>query len=185
MNFQSSCKIITNQSIRHYSHESQVLQKGPLLLSNLKTRSLTRITAGRSSGIGPVAAGGGLPAAASDGEASRDPRTPAGANGLPHSGPRLAGHVSRRTVAMAVAWPCSTAAKEGQGGAREDQERTAEPVTVDAGLPGARRCGTTWRQRAQPVATMAVAAGVRVRRQRARKEEWRGERVIEQLRRSV
>ena len=29
--------------------------------------------------------------------------------------------------------------KEGRGGAREDQERTAELVTVDAGLPGARR----------------------------------------------
>ena len=132
-----------------------------------------------------MAARGGSPAAASDGEASRDPRTPAGANGLPHSGPRLAGHVSRRTAAMAVAWPRSTAAKEGRGGAHEDQERTAEPVTVDAGLPGARRCGTTRRQRAQPAATMAAAAGVRVRRQRARKEERRGERVMEQPVRSV
>ena len=41
MNFQSSCKIITNQSLWHYSHESQVLQKGPLLLSNCCARSLT------------------------------------------------------------------------------------------------------------------------------------------------
>ena len=29
-------------------------------------------------------------------EAPRDPRIAAGANGLPHSGPRPAGHVSRR-----------------------------------------------------------------------------------------
>ena len=49
MNFQSSCKIITNQSLRHYSHESQVLQKGPSLMSNFNTRSLTQITVGRSS----------------------------------------------------------------------------------------------------------------------------------------
>ena len=86
-----------------------------------------------------MAARGGSPAAASDGEASRDPRTPAGANGLPHSDPRLTSHVSRRTAAMAVAWPRSTAAKEDRGGAREDQERKAEPVTEDAGLPGTRR----------------------------------------------
>ena len=86
-----------------------------------------------------MAAEEGSPAAASRGEGSRDPHTPVGANGLPHSGPRLAVHVRRRTAAMAVAWPRSTAAKEGRGGAREDQERTAEPVTVDAGLPGARR----------------------------------------------
>ena len=38
MNFQSSCKIITNQSLRHYSHESQVLQKGPSLSSNSSTK---------------------------------------------------------------------------------------------------------------------------------------------------
>ena len=29
--------------------------------------------------------------------------------------------------------------KEGRGGAREAKERTAEPVAVDVGLPGARR----------------------------------------------
>ena len=40
MNFQNSYKIITNQSLGHYSHESQVLQKGPLLLSNCCARSL-------------------------------------------------------------------------------------------------------------------------------------------------
>ena len=40
MNFQSSCKIITNQSLRHYSIESQVLQKGPSLFSNSSAKPL-------------------------------------------------------------------------------------------------------------------------------------------------
>ena len=185
MNFQSSYKIITNQSLRHYSHESLTSQLGPFTLSNSSTGSLTRITAGRSPGIRPVAAGEGSPTAASGGEASRDPRTPAGANGLPHSGPRLAGHVRRRTAAMAVAWPCSTAAKESRGGAREDQERTAEPVTVDAGLPGARRWKNDGGQLELAAASMTATTGVRARRQRARKGEWGGEWVIEQLGRLV
>ena len=44
----------------------------------------------------PVPGGGGSPAAVSGGEAPRDPRTLAGAIGLPHSGPRPAGHVNRQ-----------------------------------------------------------------------------------------
>ena len=132
-----------------------------------------------------MAAGEGSSAAASGAEALRDPRTPVGANGLPHSGPRLAVHVSRRTAAMAVAWPRSTAAKEGRGGAREDQERTAEPVTVDAGLPGARRWKNDGGQLELTAASMAAATGVRARCQRGRKGEWRGEWVIEQLGRLV
>ena len=41
------------------------------------------------------------------------------------------------------------------------------------------------RQGAQPAALMAAATGVRARRQRARKGEWRGEWVIEELEHSV
>ena len=100
---------------------------------------------------------------------------------MPHSGPRLAVHVSRRTAAMAIAWPCSTVAKESRGGAREDQERTAELVTVDAGLPGARRWKNDGGQLELAAASMAAATRVRARRQRARKGEWRGAWVIEQL----
>ena len=40
MNFQSSCKIITNQSLWHYSPESQFLQKGPSRFSNSSTKPL-------------------------------------------------------------------------------------------------------------------------------------------------
>jgi hypothetical protein len=123
----------------------------------------------------PVATGEGSPAAANGGEASRDPRTPAGANGLPHSGPRLAGHVSRRTAAMAVVRPRSTATKESRGEAREDQERTTEPVTVDAWLPGARGWKNDGGQLELAAASMATRPGARVRHQRARKGEWRGE----------
>ena len=49
MNFQSSCKIITNQSLRHYSHESMTLQIGPSLSSNSSTKSLTGFKAERPS----------------------------------------------------------------------------------------------------------------------------------------
>ena len=43
MNFQSSCKIITNQSLRHYSHESLTSQLGPFTLSNLSAKSISFI----------------------------------------------------------------------------------------------------------------------------------------------
>ena len=43
MNFQSSCKIITNQSLRHYSHESLTSQLGPPLFSNLSAKSISFI----------------------------------------------------------------------------------------------------------------------------------------------
>ena len=51
MHFQHSCKTITNQSLRHYSHESQVLQKGPLLLLNCCARSLTGFKAEEPAGL--------------------------------------------------------------------------------------------------------------------------------------
>ena len=72
-------------------------------------------------GDSPVPAGGGSQAAASGGEAPRDPRTPAGAIGLPHSGPRPAGHVSRRhgghgsnNGSATVAVPADEVAREGR-----------------------------------------------------------------------
>ena len=43
MNFQSSYKIITNQSLRHYSHESLTSQLGPPLFSNLSAKSISFI----------------------------------------------------------------------------------------------------------------------------------------------
>ena len=43
MNFQSSCKIITNQSLRHYSHESLTSQLGPPLFLNLSAKSISFI----------------------------------------------------------------------------------------------------------------------------------------------
>ena len=68
----------TNRSKRHYSYELQSMQLGPFPLSNSSMGSLTRITAGRSSGTAISArgchaggSGGGLPglAAASYGHA--------------------------------------------------------------------------------------------------------------------
>ena len=51
MNFQSFCKIITNQSLRHYSHESMTFQIGPSLSSNSCAKSLTGFKAEEPAGL--------------------------------------------------------------------------------------------------------------------------------------
>ena len=102
-------------------------------------------------------------------------RAPVGSLGSLHGGPTWPGHACWRQ------WPSEHRRQQHtavQADGKETQRAQGDSRNTKAKLVGTKerwRIGTTWRQGAQPVATMAAATGVRARRQRARKGEWRGE----------
>ena len=102
MNFQSSCKIITNQSLRHYSYESMTLQIGPSLSSNSCAKSLTGFKAEEAIGGSRRWPEEACRRRWSGGGPLGVPHAPAGGLGWPRGGPRWTGHAHRRSEVTAA-----------------------------------------------------------------------------------
>ena len=167
MNFQSSANFLQIGPYRHYSYESQTMQLGPSLSSNLCATSLMQIRARET--IGEA----GLRPEEGRRRRRRAARAPAASCALAEllgwvrGGPSWPGHVSRRSVDGCSGGDGASTAKKGRGGARKAKERAVDSNKCVAGHREAEGPQQRRQQRAPRRHPWRPRSGVRARGGRA------------------